>query len=140
MNSPRATAPLLHRFLGIGLMLLAAAAGALKLAGAVPLLPPDEATALLGPSFAAIAAALIVMVWLVFKPAVPGRRPGQSVDAYWTDQNVLAKVMRVWFLAEGAGVLSLVGYFVTGSSIVAAAAAVAIVSFWLCGPSRFAQP
>jgi hypothetical protein len=140
MDSPRATAPLLHRFLGIGLVLLSAAAGALKLAGTVPMLPPDEATAMLAPAFAAIAAALIVMAWMVFKPAVPGRRPGQSVDAYWTDPDVLPKVMRVWFLAEGAGVLSLVGYFVTGAAIVAVAAALAMVSFWMCGPSRFAQP
>lgn len=139
MGSPRASAPLLHRFLGIGLVLLTVAAGALRLAGTIPMLPPDEATALLGPSFAVIAAALIVMVWFIFTPAVPQRRPGQSIDAYWTDPAVLAKVMRVWFLAEGAGVLSLVGYFITGSSIVAATAGVALVSFWLCGPSRFGQ-
>jgi hypothetical protein len=34
-------------------------------------------------------------------------------------------------------VLSLVGYIITGAPIVAGAAALAMVSFWMCGPSRF---
>ncbi len=47
--------------------------------------------------------------------------------------------MSVWFLMEGAGMLAVVGYFVTGEPIAAIAAGLTIVAFWLCGPNVFAK-
>jgi hypothetical protein len=82
---------------------------------------------------------LLAIALLVFKPRVPERGPRQSVDEYWSAPDVTAKVFLVWFLMEGAGAISAVGYFLTGQPVAAAVMALAIVAFWLCGPSIFAK-
>ena len=86
-----------------------------------------------------IAVLLAVLALFVFKPQVPERSPGQSVEQYWSVPGVGAKVMSVWFLMEGAGMLAAVGYLITGEPIAAIAAGLTIVAFWLCGPNVFAK-
>lgn len=102
----QATAPLLHRFLGIGLVILLVTASVMKMVGKVPMLPPDEGSRMIAYVFSGISAVLVLMALLLFKPGVPERQPGESVDTYWTTQPTVMKVMRVWFVLEGAGVMS----------------------------------
>ena len=45
----------------------------------------------------------------------------------------------MWFLMEGAGVMSAVGFFLTGAPVSAVAIAFAIVVFWLNGPGAFGK-
>jgi len=137
---PPAIAPTLHRFLGIGLVILLGTAGVMKLMGKVPMLPPDDVTRTIAYIFSGIAAALILVALLMFKPGVPERRAGETMEAYWTTQATVMKIMRVWFVLEGAGVMATVGFFMTGYSVVFVAAAITVAIYWWCGPAAFAKP
>lgn len=140
MAATQATLPLLHRFLGIGLTALAAAACVFKYLGAVPLLGHGSVTPVVSYALSGIAAVIAAVALLVMKPRVADRGPGQSVEQYWSTPEVGTKVLPVWFLLEGAGILSVVGYLLTGELVSATATGLAIVAFWLCGPTLFAKP
>lgn len=137
----QATLPMLHRFLGIGVALLAVVAGVLRYLGLVPLLndAPDAAR-VVGFAFAGLTVAMLFAVFFVFKPRVPERGGGQRVADYWTTPESASPVLLVWFVNEGAGVFSVIGYMLTGEPVVALTAAIAIAAFWLLGPNAFAKP
>lgn len=132
----QASPALLHRFLGLGLAILAVAMIVVKSAtgsGDSPdgtLLP---AYVVAGVSFLMCAAALILL-----KPLVPRREAGQPREAYWADATVAAKAMRVWFILEGAGVMASVSYFLGGGLISAALIALTVAVYWMNGPRTFA--
>ena len=140
-TTPAATAntPTLHRFLGIGLVLVATVFLALTYGGIAPVLAADGVTPKVAYAFAAVAVVLVAVALLLCKPRVPNRGPGQSVDEYWSTPEVSEKVMLVWFLLEGAGTLAGVGYLLTGELVTAIAMGLAIVVFWMFGPSAFAN-
>lgn len=79
------------------------------------------------------------MALFVFKPRVPDRLLGQSVEQYWSAAEAGGKAVLVWILLEGAGVLAVVGYCLTGEIVSAIAAGLTIVAFWMCGPGVFAK-
>jgi hypothetical protein len=139
-GDPQATTPLLHRFLGIGLVILAALFFALRTLGLAPELGHDSVTRVMAYTLSGCGAGLAAVALLVFKPRVPDRSSGQSVEQYWSTPEVSTKVVPVWFLLEGAGTLAAVGYFLTGEPVSAGATGVLIVAFWLCGPNVFAKP
>jgi hypothetical protein len=80
-----------------------------------------------------------VVALLLLKPRVPERHVAQSVDQYWSTSGVSAKVVNVWFLLDGAGMLALIGCLLTGELVAAIVATVAIFAFWFCGPNTFAK-
>ncbi len=132
-----ATPVTLHLFLGIGLVTVSLAFFVLRYLGFQLMhdtVPPIVAYVLSGLSVVLTALALVI-----FKPRVPDRSPGQSVDEYWSTPEVVARIMTVWFLLEGAGTIAAVGYFLTGEPVSAIATGAAIVAFWLCGPNVFAK-
>lgn len=135
-----ATGPMLHRFLGIGLMSLAAALLLLKYFGIAQGLRADSVTRLIAYALSGIAVVLAAVALVVFKPRVPERSAAQSVEEYWSTPDIASKVLPVWFLLEGAGTLAAVGYFLTSEPVAAVAAGVLIVAFWWCGPNVFAKP
>lgn len=137
--STPATLPLLHRFLGIGLVMVAASLVGLKYLGIGPALPASNVRLVIACVLSGIAAVLAVVALVVFKPRVPERSSAQSVEEYWSTREVGTKVLSVWFLLEGAGTLATVGYFLTGEPAAALAAGVLIAAFWWCGPNVFAK-
>ena len=132
-----ATPVTLHLFLGIGLVTVSLAFFVLRYLGFQLMhdtVPPTVAYVLSGLSVVLAALALVI-----FKPRVPDRSPGQSVDEYWSTPEVVTRIMTVWFLLEGAGTMAAAGYFFTGEPVSAIATGAAIVAFWLCGPNVFAK-
>jgi len=107
--------------------------------GIVPLLASDEVTLQVAYAFSGLAVLLAVLALMVFKPRVPERRPGQSVEEYWSTPEVSAKATRVWFLLEGAGMMAAVGYLMTAEPVPAVLTGLAIVAFWSYGPDTFAK-
>lgn len=107
--------------------------------GIVPVLRHDSTTLVIAYTLAAIDLAIVVVALFVFKPLVPDRLLEQSVEQYWSAPEAGAKVVLVWILLEGAGVLAAVGYLLTGQPVSAIATGLTIVAFWLCGPSVFAK-
>ena len=136
-NAP-ATAPLLHRSLGSGLVLVAVVLLMLRYRGLAPTLPSDSITSI-AYALSGFCAVLVAVALFVIKPRVPERRPHQSVDEYWSTPDVSTKAVLVWLLMEGAGMVAAVGYFLTGEPVSALVMGLAIVAFWLCGPNLFAE-
>jgi len=139
MAPAQANVPMLHRFLGFGLFTIATAAVAVKSLGVVSTPEQGEFTQMLAYAFSGIATVMVLVAFLVLKPRVPARTPGQSVDAYWSTPPIVAKVMLVWFVLEGGAMMGVLGYFLTGEVVAAGAALFGVAAFWLCGPNVFAK-
>jgi hypothetical protein len=106
----------------------------------IPHVPRHEGiTPLVAYGFSALALVLAAVALVVIKPRVPGRPPEQSVNEYWSTPEVLAKVLPIWFLLEGAGTLAAIGYLFTGEPVTAITTGAAVVAYWLCGPNVFAK-
>jgi hypothetical protein len=136
----QATPPLLFRMLGIGLTLMVAGAAVAAALGYAPLLEErDAASRTIGLVAAAgwIAASLVAL--LMLKPRVPERRPGQTVDQYWSTPATAAAAIRVWFVLEGACLLAAMGFLMTGEPLAAIAMGLGLPLFWGIGPNTFAK-
>ena len=131
------TVSLLHRFLGIGLVAVATVLLTLRYLGIAPLLPPDSASTVMAYAISGMSVVMAMVALLFLKPSVPERKPGQSVEQYWSSPEGGAKALPVWFLLEGAGMTASIGYLLTGEPVSLIVSAVAITAFWLCGPSVF---
>jgi hypothetical protein len=112
--------------------------GARYLGRAVSDFPADTAQIL---TYVIVACAVIVpsTALIIFKPRVPVRRVDQSTSQYWSTPAVASNVAIIWFLVEGAGMLVAVGYFLTGSPILAIAMGLTVGLYWSLGPDRFAN-
>jgi hypothetical protein len=137
--APPPNPPLLHRLLGAGLVVIALAFVGFTGLGSAPLRPVDTLTPLLAYVFSGFALGLVAVVLVVFKPRVPRRESGQALAEYWSQPQVGAAVSLVWFLLEGAGVIASVGYGLTGAPVSGVAVALAVATYWLCGPNHFAN-
>jgi hypothetical protein len=138
-TTPPPNPPLLHRLLGIGLVLVALAFLGLTYLGIAPLRPVDTVTPLIVYASSGFVVGLTAVVVVVFKPRVPRRGSGQSIEEYWSLPEVGAAVSVVWFLLEGAGIIATVGYGLSGEPVSAITMGLAIATYWLCGPSQFAK-
>ena len=128
-------APILHRSLLTGLLMLSVVMVVFKSAGMGPQFAGDGG--MLAYTLSALSFVLVGVAVLLLKPRVPGRGPRQSVEEYWP--SVTGKVLPVWFVMEAAGMSAIVGYFLTGHTITAVAIGVSIGAFIWCGPNAFAK-
>jgi hypothetical protein len=137
MTTTAATVPLLHRFLGIGLVMVATVFITLGYLGIAPLLPREGGSVVIAYAMSGFAVVLGAVALLFLKPKAPERKTGQSVEQYWSAPETSARVLPVWFLLEGAGTTAAIGYLLTGEPVSLVVTALAITVFWLCGPSAF---
>jgi len=135
----QALLPLLHRFLGIGLVIVAVVFVGLRSFGIPEAFPPGQATETLAYVMSGVGMAMAAFAILVTRRRVPPRRPGQSEEQYWATQEVAMAVMPVWFLLEGAGIVAGVGYLLTAAPVTAVTAVILIVVYWWYGPASFTQ-
>jgi hypothetical protein len=129
--------PLLHRFLGIGLVMVATVFVILGYVGIAPLLSRDGVSAVIAYAMSGVGVVLGAVALLFLKPRAPDRKPGQSVEQYWSAPETRERVLPVWFLLEGAGTTAAMGYVLTGEPVSLIVAALVIAAFWLCGPNVF---
>jgi hypothetical protein len=128
-------APILHRSLLTGLLMLSVVMVVFKSAGMGPQFAGEGG--MLAYTLSALSFVLVGVAVLLLKPRVPGRGPRQPVEEYWP--SVTGKVLPVWFVMEAAGMSAIVGYFLTGHTITAVAIGVSIGAFIWCGPNAFAK-
>jgi hypothetical protein len=133
-----ASAPIFHRFLGMGATALAGMMVFLRTKAAPPT-PDGQFNDVMAYGFASISLVLVVVAVLVLARRVPERQLSQRVEDYWMMPAVLLPVNRVWFVSEGAAILATVGYFLTGHLAPAAMMVMAIGVFWWLGPKTFAK-
>jgi hypothetical protein len=129
----------LHRSLGAGLLVISGVALALTYFGVAPLRPADGLTPVIAYALAIVAFSLLAVSLFVLWPRVPRRPPGMSVEEFWAKPEMGAKVHLMWVLIEGGGILSTVGFLLTGHPAPAVAMALSIAAFWSCGPERFVK-
>ena len=128
-------APVLHRSLLTSLLLVTGVLVVLRSGdtGASPL----GANHLLGYLLSALSFTLVGVAVLFLKPRVPVRRERQPEEEYWS--SVTGTILPMWFMMEAAGVIAVVGYFLTGMTVAAVAIAVSIGLFIWYGPKAFLQ-
>jgi hypothetical protein len=97
---------------------------------------PLEGGPNLGPVLAGAAAGLLLLAALFLRRRVPPRRYDQTPEAYWTSVEIRGASILLWAVVDGAGLLGWVGYVLTGASVPAAAAVLALVVLLLFRPSR----
>ena len=71
-----------------------------------------------------------------FRPRIPQRRMDQRPDEYWMTSEARGAAIVLWAMVEAAGLISWVGYYLTGRAVPAAVAALAVVTLITLRPSR----
>jgi hypothetical protein len=93
---------------------------------------------MVGLVLAAFAAAMLGVAHAVLRPRFPPRSANQSDDDYWSTNETRVSAIILWALAEGAGLLAGVGYFLTGRVPAVAVGAAAVVVLMSLRPVRLA--
>ena len=136
MATQQGSPQILHLFLGVGQIVVSGVLVVLRQQGVMS--SAADTGGIMTGAFAGISTALIAIA-LVLKSYVPGLEPGQSTEQYWATPAIVAKITRVWFIAEGAGIMASIGYFETGAPFLLAAILAAIAVFWIVGPRAYAK-
>ncbi len=131
---------MLHRFLGIGLIILAAVFLVLRSRGIPDALTDGEEAVTVAYLMSGVGLAMMAFALLVSRKRVPQRLPAQTEPSYLATPEVAATVMHVWFLLDGAAIVATVGYLLTAQPVTALTAAILIGVFWLYGPASFSRP
>lgn len=125
------TIRILHIAMTLGLLLLAGVFFALRrLKQGFDVWPP------IGYVTAGFAIVQLAAVLGILMPRMPQRPADQSPDDYWTTV-ARGDAIIVWAMLEAAGVLSAVGYLLTGTAPPAATGVLAIAALALLNPARF---
>jgi hypothetical protein len=130
-------APVLHRSLLTGLLIVTVVMMVLRSGDTGAAAAADTANLTLGYMFSALSFVLVAVAVLWLKPRVPARGARQSVEEYWS--SVTGTILPMWFVLEAAGMIAVVGYFLTGLTVTAVAIAVSLAAFIWCGPKGFAN-
>lgn len=137
---PAASLPILHRSLGMGMTGIAVVFTGIMAVGVGPLLrEPDGGGSLIGYVMTGISLVEAAFALLLMKRRVPERRPGQSPQDFWSNTDVLNKILVVWFALTGAGTLSAIAFLLSGLPAAAIVTAFVIAMFWMNGPGAFGK-
>jgi hypothetical protein len=90
----------------------------------------------LGIVLPAVGIGLLLVSASVLRRRVPERSSQQSSDGYWAAVENRGAAILLWAVTEGAALVSLVGYFLSGAPAGAAVAVVALAALILYRPSR----
>jgi hypothetical protein len=85
---------------------------------------------------AGVSVVLLAVAVSVLRPRVPERGPEQAPDQYWNEPRSRGSAIMLWASIEGAGLVGVVGYFLTGGTAPAVAFALAFGSLVLLRPER----
>ena len=92
--------------------------------------------ATIGVVLAGASVALLAVATALVRPRLPERIASQTAEVYWTAAETRGPAILLWATVEGAALVSLVGYLLTGGALPAAAAGLAILALILFRPSR----
>jgi hypothetical protein len=98
--------------------------------------PAPGGSEILGIVLPAIGIGLMLVSASVLRRRVPERRAQQTPDTYWAVAENRGAAIVLWAATEGAGLISLVSYFLTGAPVAAAVAVIALGALILYRPSR----
>jgi hypothetical protein len=90
-----------------------------------------------GPTTGVILAVLsVALIAATVLLKIPARAPDQTPGEYWAADDSRRAALALWFLIEAAGILGWVGHLLTGSSLAAGVAGLAMAWLFFVQPSR----
>lgn len=89
------------------------------------------------PMIALAAGAPALLLALLLRSRLPSRASSTPEPAWW--EANLGRVMVIWAMLEGAALLGVVAYFITGETPPLAVTAAALVLFAMVAPGRLAN-
>ena len=125
--------PVLHRSLLTGQLILTGVMIFLRSGDTGAPLSDDNQ--MLGYGLSALSLVLVAVALLLLKPRVPVHQARQPIEEYWA--SAASAILPMWFVMEAAGLIAIVGYFLTGHTAAAAAIAISIGAFIWFGPKAF---
>jgi hypothetical protein len=132
-SSPARVFRVLHAAIFLGLVIVGVVFGAVaRLRQGSELVPVKN----LAPILATVGAVLLVLALAVLRPRIPARPAEQSPDEYWKHADTRGLTVLLWVALESSGMVSAVGYLLTGTAIAAAMAGAAILALFAVRPSR----
>jgi hypothetical protein len=134
-NAPdRAT---LVRLIHLSLFTGTALMGAVMFISRARMDPPPSVDLTLGLALAGVAVLGIAIAVTQLRQRVGARRPDQSPSEYWSDHRTRGAAMVFWAVLEGAGLLGVVAYYVTGSAIPLGVAVISVIVGFVMRPAVF---
>jgi hypothetical protein len=130
-------APVLHRSLVTGLLILTGVMIVLKSGDMSPRLPDAGGNQVLGYTLSALSFVLTAVALVFLRARVPARREREPVEEYWA--SAARTILPMWFVMEAAGLTAIVSYFLTGQTVAAVAIGISIAAFIWYGPKAFAN-
>lgn len=126
-------APVIHRSLVTGLLMLTGVMVVLKSGG----MASSAQNQIAGYVLSALSLVLLTVAVLFLKPRVPERRPRQPIEEYWSAAG--PTVLPMWCVMEAAGISAIAAYFLSEQTLAALAIGVSIAAFIWFGPRAFAD-
>ncbi len=124
----------LHRALAGGLTVVLAIFSFLIYQRGGPLLAAEDSRELIGLVIGGAGLVPLTLGFLVFRPRVPARLPGQTADAYWGQPDASGRALLVWVLFEGSGMIGAVGYLLSAHLAAGFTAAAGLAALVMSGP------
>jgi|GEM_PF-3926566 len=97
--------------------------------------PPPAVDLTLGLALAGVAVLGIAIALTQLRQRIPPRESNQSPEDYWGDARTIAAAMIFWAVLEGAGLLSVVAYYLSGSPIPLGVAIVSVIVGFVMRPA-----
>lgn len=97
---------------------------------------PAYASPTVGVILAAVSIMLLVLAAAFLRRRIPERRGDEQPDSYWESPELRGAAIVLWAVTEGAALLGLIGYLLTGAPVPAVAAGIAIATLILFRPSH----
>lgn len=123
---------IIHAALAIGLLLLGGTFFLLLTVQGQPL----GGVPGIGIVLAGVALAILMVSQLLLRGKVPARRSDQSPEDYWQTNESRGPALILWVGIESAGILSWMGYVLSGQLAPAAVALIAIAALIALRPAR----
>ena len=103
-----------------------------------PILQPDSGTNAIAFAMAGVSLTAVAFAALLLRPRVPARPPSMPVSEYWTPAS-RAPSLLVWIVCENAGIVSALGYLLTGRFVTLVPLAIALLALAWYSPARLAD-
>jgi len=121
-----------HLALIVGLLLLAVVLVLVRQTIRFQLFPSGVAA----PAFALAAFALLFVAATMLRRKVPTRRFEQTAETYWNSVETRAGAIVLWAVAQGAGLIGTIGFFLTANPLPLGVTLLALGALVAFRPSR----
>jgi hypothetical protein len=99
--------------------------------------PPPSVDPTLGLALAGVAVLGVAIALTQLRQRIPARNSDQSPADYWGHERVRSAALIFWAVLEGAGLLGVVAYYISGSAIPLGVAVISVIVGFVMRPAVF---